>query len=992
MESCWELDESNLKGKCQHFQLEQSASSEAVLVALEECKVQLLGVLEEERLLGSAVCTREAVAGFLKQKEIVSHVFKAGHASVWRAARFSVSPSDACGSFSHKNRSGDKLQQISEWLQQSKGRHFALPQILADASCGGSVPAVFVDVCCGPGTWSQWLLTACSHLQQQQQQQQQVHGIGVSLTEGDLLEQQQPSTWRFSLKTENLLNFSIYSCVHTEEGSGNLYTPMSVSSLLARLVSRTCDLLRAAETPQQPPAAAAAADAAAAAAAQAAQAASLAASVTAAGVAAVVLADGSVSIPAVATAFAAVAAAAGTEGRQELLYGRLLLSQLLLALKVLRSGGLLVLTLFDCFSDFTVLRLHLETRFVALQVSLLYLHLVGIGFRRFGSSGSLLPQPFASSPAAAPAGGGSSRGGALLQQAEQPLMSPLLLAALRQVQRTHAAVEAAAGPHNYRLVLPSSLLPRGFFQSADERFAASAAHMTETLCQRQTESLQKIYGTFLILKDGPQQLAAVQRQLKSLQARMQLARGEAPGFSGHARQLKQRQQQQQGRKTAADRGASAAAAVVAAAPEVEEGGDCAYTPKSSLERSVSSGPGGCCSDGQRLPAAAAEAAASAATEVAMAAHAERGPGLALFTCKGEGTKTLLRGLWRRCLNETVSVGLEPEQQQPAYQQWQQQQQQRQRQQQQQGTRKACADGACKPGNKEKAQTHTQQAATARGSQHQQRQRQQQLLQLAQQQQQHQQQQRLRLDADTEGGYPRCWAAAVAVVSAESVLRPDGSPPLLLMEQLQQQQQQQQQEQQQQPRYLCVGSKWQLTSEASLFTSEASSPKELLPVDAHEAHWKGFLLRFRLAAEKQQQRQQRQGQQQHRQQQQQQHQQWQHRHHQRSEYYQRQGHLQHWQQEAQQQEAQQQQAQQQRSQRRHQHLLQPPHDHQSHHHRQGTRQFTHSSKVQMQLHRPQQQQQKQQQQQQQQQQTRVSGLQRERQRQQQCWRPVSLRRA
>ncbi|KAL8432949.1 hypothetical protein ACSSS7_004242 [Eimeria intestinalis] len=47
--------------------------------------------------------------------------------------------------------------------------------------------------------------------QQQERQQQQIHGIGVSLTEVDLLEQQQPSTWRVSSKTENFANFSCTS-------------------------------------------------------------------------------------------------------------------------------------------------------------------------------------------------------------------------------------------------------------------------------------------------------------------------------------------------------------------------------------------------------------------------------------------------------------------------------------------------------------------------------------------------------------------------------------------------------------------------------------------------------------------------------------------------------------------------------------------------------------------------------------------------------------
>ncbi|KAL8448535.1 hypothetical protein Emed_003715 [Eimeria media] len=761
--------------------------------------------------------------------------------------------------------------------------------------------------------------------------------------------------------------------VHTEDGSGNLYSPLSVSSLAARLVSRTCDLLRAAEAPQghPPAAAAAAADAAAAAAAQAARAASLAPSVAAAGVAAVVLADGGVSIP------------PGTEGRQELLYGRLLLSQLLLSFKILRSGGLLVLTLFDCFSDFTVLssifsRLSDASLYVARQVSVLYL------------CAALFEEthiPFASSPAAAAAAAGApevataaaaaagdgSCDEAVPQQLEQPLLSPLLTAALRQVQRTHAAVAAAAGPHNYKLVLPSSLLPRCFLQSADEGFAAAAAHMTKTLCRRQTESLEKIYGTFL----GPQQLAAVQRQLKSLQCRMQLARGEAPRFGGHARQLQQKQQQQQReaqqqqqeRKTAASPGASAVAALVAGAPLVLERGGSDCTPKTSPEMSMSNKAESCCSDEQGLPAATP---ASPATAVTSPTHAEESPGLAVSPRKAQGRKTLLRDLWRSSHKETVSATQEPQQRLPVCQQ-------RQQQWQQQNTREAWVHDACKPHNKRRAQRQTPQAAAALGPQ-QHQQKQQQLMQLQQQQQR-----RFRQDADTEGGYPRCWAAAVAAVSAESVLQPDGSAPLLLTEKLQQQQQEQQQ--QQQPRYLYVGSRWHPSS-------EASQSKESLPDDAHEAHWKGFLLRFRLAAEKQQQQEQQQQQQQEQQQQQQEQQQqqqqqeqpqqqpqqqWQQRRHQRHKHYQQQWQSQHWHQQQEQQHQQHQ-----RSQRKHQHLLQQPHEHQSHHHRQS--QPTHNSRGQVQQQRHQQQQQ-----------TRVGAVKRDRQRQQRlplqhCWLPVSLRKA
>ncbi|KAL8432950.1 hypothetical protein ACSSS7_004243 [Eimeria intestinalis] len=509
----------------------------------------------------------------------------------------------------------------------------------------------------------------------------------------------------------------------------------------------------------------------------------------------------------------------------------------------------------------------------SLIASRIFRQLVGIGFRRFESTGLLLPQPFATSPtaattaaataaiataatpaAAAAAGNGGSCGEALPQQPEQPLLSRCW----RPYCVSCSGWQQQQGPTTISWSFPLHCC----------LCCCCCSHDGEPLLgsdQTPQENLPDL--------PYPQRL---QQQLKSLQGRMQLATGEAPRFSGHARQLEQKQQLQQKQqrgepqqrgKTTSSGGASAAAAPVGPALSVEEGGVPDYMLKASLEGSVRREPEQCGSDEQGLPAAAA---ASAATAVALAAHTEEGPVLAVCARKGEDRENLRRGPLRDCHKETVPARQVPQQQQPL-------QQQRRQEQQQQGTRRASAHGACKHQNIKRTQSRAQQAAAARG------------LQLVQQQHQRQpqQQQRLRQAASTEGGYPRCCPAAVPTLSGERVLRQDGSPPLLLTEQQQQQQPQQQQQQrqqhqQQEPSYLYIGSMWQLGS-------DASSPEESRPGDAHEAHWRGFLLRFRLAAEQQQQQQQlqrqqhpqqRQGHQQQQQQQPQQH--WPHRQHQRHE--------------------------------------------------------------------------------------------------------------
>ena len=78
-----------------------------------------------------------------------------------------------------------------------------------------------------------------------------------------------------------------------------------------------------------------------------------AATIDASSIAAVFVAV-AVAVAAAACAAAGAAAAGGPESCQELFYGRLLLSQLAFGLQILREGGLLIVTLFDSFSDFAV--------------------------------------------------------------------------------------------------------------------------------------------------------------------------------------------------------------------------------------------------------------------------------------------------------------------------------------------------------------------------------------------------------------------------------------------------------------------------------------------------------------------------------------------------------------------------------------------------------------------------------------------------------------
>ncbi|KFH10875.1 ribosomal RNA large subunit methyltransferase J protein [Toxoplasma gondii MAS] len=556
-----------------------------MVAALESEPVQMRSARDTERMLQSDYCDRELIEEQLKQKTLLDDVYDAGKGRIWKVAQFSVFPSDCKGSFQHRTRSGDKLQEISEWLQETKGLD-GLPEMLVKGASPAN-PSFFLDLCAGPGTWSDWLLDEIDLLDQRRLENEthpfsapadlspqtateeerstrpaakrlhgpSCYGFGISLNISDLAAMRDTRFWHIAKEVTERPN---YESVTASNNSGNLYCSKNIKAMRHKIELRVTEIQEqcAALLPQ--------ADTATGSKQTLSFRDQMSPSRSARsrrsgnqGVIKLIVADGGITIP------KKTVTGQHLDNYQELLTGRLLLSEFLIAFQLLQHGGTFICTVFDSFTSFTASLLFLcialfEEVYIVKPSRNRWTNserqLVALKFRRFRSV-NLGAVAVASAVAGAklhslPSSPASSRGtrrpetSSLSSSLSASLSSSLSLpkkrptvamfprvsrvysAAVSKLTRVHEALSDAAPPTDYYTVLPETIFRRSFLKN-DTLFVESYRRMCVELCRLQCISLQQTYAKFLDLQRNPGQLQELRQRQRTLERCMNALKGSA---------------------------------------------------------------------------------------------------------------------------------------------------------------------------------------------------------------------------------------------------------------------------------------------------------------------------------------------------------------------------------------------------------------------------------------------------------------------------------
>ncbi|PFH34768.1 ribosomal RNA large subunit methyltransferase J protein [Besnoitia besnoiti] len=546
-------------------------SVEEMVRALESEPIQMRSACDTDRLLQSAFCDRDLIEEQLRQKSLLDDIYDAGNGKIWKIAQFSMFPSDCKGSFQHRTRSGDKLQEISEWLQDYK-RVDSLPEMLVKGSSPAN-PSFFLDLCAGPGTWSDWLLDEIEFLDQRRLDDElpfsftfdrspeslseedreamlaasrlpgpSCYGFGISLSISDLTSMRDTRFWSLAREVTDRHNFESITGVNK---SGNLYCAKNLRVMKEKIVQRVAEIQEhCAAALYAPHETTALGGREPCASSPSALRKTFHRKSGNNGLIRLIVADGGITIPKKSVT------GQHLDNYQELLTGRLLLSEILIAFQLLEHGGTFVCTVFDVFSSFTASLLYLCAALFE-EVHIVKpsrnrwtnseRQLVGLRFRRCPSvslasvlaavaeanakppllscapssdaalcarrppeSVSTMSSFFALPRKRAPAGAVASR------------VSRVCSAAVAKLAQAHEALSEATSPTNYYTVLPETLLRRAFFM-ADALFVESYRQMCGELCRLQCISLQQTYAKYQELQRNPAQLSELRQRQRTLE-------------------------------------------------------------------------------------------------------------------------------------------------------------------------------------------------------------------------------------------------------------------------------------------------------------------------------------------------------------------------------------------------------------------------------------------------------------------------------------------
>eukprot|EP01101_Sappina_pedata_P001142 TRINITY_DN1124_c0_g2_i1.p1 TRINITY_DN1124_c0_g2~~TRINITY_DN1124_c0_g2_i1.p1 ORF type:complete len:406 (-),score=121.46 TRINITY_DN1124_c0_g2_i1:101-1318(-) len=255
-------------------------------------------------MLNGGFCSHETVSALWEQKNRMDSLFEDGKGALYYSTRDTIFPEDKKGSSKFRNRAGDKMMEV----------HQKTP--LYDVLGGGYKDFRFLDVCGGPGAFSQALLEYGPSLCQ---------GFGITLKDED------NETWWYRTLEHNNNRFKV---VTGKDRTGNVYNPSNLKAVATTIAksgpgsksaSGSASRFGVREAHRSEPD-------------------SVKDEVK--GKVQLVVSDGGFKVSKDKNG-------QHVENLQELYSARIILSEILVGIETLESGGSFLCKLFDCFSVFT---------------------------------------------------------------------------------------------------------------------------------------------------------------------------------------------------------------------------------------------------------------------------------------------------------------------------------------------------------------------------------------------------------------------------------------------------------------------------------------------------------------------------------------------------------------------------------------------------------------------------------------------------------------
>lgn len=185
-----------------HFALKSSRDAKSIGLVMDP----EIDQAEETKLLCNSFCPKEAVQGLWKAKGRLDELWNRppppmARSLMTRIARAELFPHSGEGGKEHANRAGDKLSELSDYVG------------LLDGVPYGSA---FLDLCGGPGAWSQFVFDQCPGLN--------LRGFGLTLRSGA----GDSNDWHAASKDDwypELMHRRDWRAVWGRDGTGDLLKP-----------------------------------------------------------------------------------------------------------------------------------------------------------------------------------------------------------------------------------------------------------------------------------------------------------------------------------------------------------------------------------------------------------------------------------------------------------------------------------------------------------------------------------------------------------------------------------------------------------------------------------------------------------------------------------------------------------------------------------------------------------------------------------------------
>eukprot|EP01127_Copromyxa_protea_P015435 TRINITY_DN443_c0_g1_i1.p1 TRINITY_DN443_c0_g1~~TRINITY_DN443_c0_g1_i1.p1 ORF type:complete len:564 (+),score=87.97 TRINITY_DN443_c0_g1_i1:10-1701(+) len=201
-------DDQDINERTEVFEIKVSHEVQPDEFTLEHPDFQNVPSTDPARMSEAGYTTKESVEQLWKQKSRMDDVFDEGKSGAYYTSRDKIWPQDSKGSNRFRNRAGDKLLQVHRAM---------VADGILDIFEGVRGSLTFLDVCGGPGAFSQMLLVTGPMLSEP------VIGYGITLK----IEGADASLNWYNQLTSNE-NFNV---LWGKDGTGNVYIPENLASV-----------------------------------------------------------------------------------------------------------------------------------------------------------------------------------------------------------------------------------------------------------------------------------------------------------------------------------------------------------------------------------------------------------------------------------------------------------------------------------------------------------------------------------------------------------------------------------------------------------------------------------------------------------------------------------------------------------------------------------------------------------------------------------------